>query len=227
MIFKKLRNAIGLIITVVYLLSCATEPTELTIEPDDWEYEKRGIELSIKAPSDLNSLSGRPHSLALGVFQLNDPNTFGGLSATREGAVELLQKGRIDDTVSNFTLINIRPGERKKVTLNRSQTAQYVGVIAGYYELNPTKDVKVFPIPLKALSRGLVEGALVKLALMADEANAVPDKLSLIVELGRSSSKQIKVFDKTVQNIEDTPVDVSTEASINWFEKLNSMPKPE
>jgi len=209
---------------VTVLASCASQPTELTIDPDGWEYEKRGIEISIKAPSDLNSLSGRPHSLALGIFQLNDPNTFAGLAETREGAVELLQKGRIDDTVSNFTLVNIRPGERKKVTLNRSQTAQYVGVIAGYYQLNPAKDVKVFPIPLKALSRGLVEGALIKLSLMADEANAVPDKLSLIVELGRSSSKQIKVFDKTQVAKEVEPVDVSTEASINWFEKLNSVP---
>ncbi len=221
-----LSNFLCCIVMTALLASCATEPTELTIEPDGWEYEKRGIEISIKAPSDLNSLSGRPHSLALGVFQLNDPNTFTGLAETREGAVELLQKGRIDDTVSNFTLINIRPGERKKVTLNRSQTAQYVGVIAGYYQLNPAKDVKVFPIPLKALSRGLVEGALIKLSLMADEANAVPDKLSLIVELGRSSSKQIKEFDKikALAEQEAESVDVSTEASINWFEKLNSMP---
>jgi type VI secretion system VasD/TssJ family lipoprotein len=221
--YRILSNLFTCLSLAVLLVSCATEPTELKVEPDAWEYEKRGIEISIKAPSDLNSLSGRPHSLALGVFQLNDPNTFSGLAQTREGAVELLQKGRIDDTVSNFTLINIRPGERKNVTLNRAQAAQYVGVIAGYYALNPTNDVKVFPIPLKALSRGMVEGALVKLSLMADEANAVPDKLSFVVELGRSSSKQIRIFDQALIK-EDKPVDVSTEASINWFEKLNSVP---
>ena len=223
MFYRIFTNLIAFTSLALLLASCATEPVELTVEPDAWEYEKRGIEISIKAPSDLNSLSGRPHSLALGVFQLNDPNTFSGLAETRVGAVELLQKGRIDDTVAHFTLINIRPGERKKVTLNRAQTAQYVGVIAGYYELNPTKDVKVFPVPLKALSRGLVEGALVKLSLMADEASAVPDKLRFIVELGRSSSKQIKIYDEALIK-EEAPVDVSTEASINWFEKLNSVP---
>ena len=211
--------------TAMLLTSCASGPTELTIEPDAWEYEKRGIEINIKAPSDLNSVSGRPHSLALGIFQLNDPNTFSGLTETREGAVELLQKGRIDDTVSNFTLINVRPGERKKVTLNRAQTAQYVGVIAGYFDLSPKNDVKIFPIPLKALRRGLVENLLITLTLMADEANAVPDKLSLLTELGRSSSKQIKKVDEKVQAVE--PVDISTEASINWFEKIDKVPTGE
>ena len=207
----------------MFLSSCASAPTELVIDPDGWVYEKRGIEITIKAPSDLNSLSGRPHSLALGVYQLSDPNTFNGLAVTKEGAVELLQKERIDDTVSNFTLINVRPGERKKVTLNRAQNAQYIGIIAGYFDLSPQKDVKVFPIPLKAIGRGLIEEGLVKLSLMADSANAIPDKLHLIAELGRSSSKQIKVQDATLQK-KSEPVDVSTEASINWFEKLESAP---
>lgn len=173
------------------LCSCASAPTELVIEDDDWVYEDRAISISVKAPSDLNSVSGRPHSLALGVFQLNDPNTFSGLSTTMDGAVQLLQKGRIDDTVANFTIVNIRPGEQRRVQLNRAKTAQYVGLIAGYFELNPKNDVELFPIPLKEIKRGLVEKGLVALSLMTDEARALPDKLYVYVELGRTSSKQI------------------------------------
>ncbi len=171
--------------------ACSSTPTELTVAPEDWVYEDRAITITVKAPSDLNSVSGRPHSLALGVFQLNDPNTFTGLSVTREGAVQLMQKGRIDDTVSNFTIVNVRPGERKKVYLNRAQSAQYVGIIAGFFELNPKNDVKLFSVPLRAQKRGLVERGLAAVSLISDEAKASPDELLVYVELGRAGSKQM------------------------------------
>ncbi len=176
---------------MLLLAGCSSAPAELTVEPDGWVYEKRAITISIKAPADLNSVSGRPHALAIGVFQLSDPNTFNGLSVTTEGAVELLQKGQIDETVANYSLINVRPGEQKKVTLNRSQAAQYVGFIVGYYQLSPSNDVKVFPIPLRAQQRGLVEKGLAQLALISDEAKAFPDKLSVYIDLGRTGTKQM------------------------------------
>jgi type VI secretion system VasD/TssJ family lipoprotein len=212
-----LRILSGLLIVRI-LAACSSTPTELTISPEEWVYEDRAITITVKAPSDLNSVSGRPHSLAIGVFQLSDPNTFSGLSVTRDGAVELLQKGRIDETVANFTIINIRPGERRIVHLNRAQSAQYVGIIAGYFELNPKNDVKLFPIPLKAQKRGLVEAGLVAVSLMADEAKAKPDKLLVYMELGRSSSKQIVSYragDKVAGK-----ADTSTE-SLEWMNRVN------
>ena len=97
------------------LLACASEPTELVIEEEEWVYEIRAINLVARASADLNSVRGRPHSLALGIFQMNDPNTFRGLSVTQTGAVELLQKGQIDESIVNFEQITIRPGEQKNV----------------------------------------------------------------------------------------------------------------
>jgi len=195
------------------LAACSSTPTELTVDPDDWEYEKRAITVSVKAPSDLNSVSGRPHSLAIGVFQLSDPNTFSGLSATTAGAVELLQKGQIDETVASFSLIKVRPGEQKKVTLNRSQTAQYLGVIVGYFNLNPSKDVKVFPVPLRAQERGLVEKGLAALTLISDQAKAFPDKLNVYIDLGRASTKQL-----TDDRAKAVKGDKKEKSEINWID---------
>jgi len=197
------------------LQACSSTPTELTVDPDDWTYAKRAITVSISAPADLNSVSGRPHSLAIGVFQLSDPNTFSGLSVTMEGAVELLQKGQIDETVAGFTLINVRPGEQKKVTLNRAQSAQHLGMIVGYYNLNPTKDIKVFPIPMRAQERGLVEKGLVALTLISDEAKAFPDKLNIYVDLGRSSTKQI-----TDNKKKSTQSGSSNRSDIDWSDAI-------
>jgi type VI secretion system VasD/TssJ family lipoprotein len=205
------------VLLFVFLAGCSSTPTELTIEPDDWVYEKRAIKLSIKAPSDLNSVSGRPHSLAIGVFQLSDPSTFSGLSVTTEGAVELLQKGQIDETVASFSLINVRPGEQKKVTLNRTQSAQYIGVIVGYYNLNPSKDIKVFPIPLRAQERGLVEKGLAALTLISDEAKAYPDKFSVHIDLGRSSTKQLT---DNVQKV--TQGEEKGKSDLNWIDVIKN-----
>ena len=202
---------------VPVLAGCSSTPTELTVDPDDWAYEKRAITVTIKAPADLNSVSGRPHSLAIGVFQLSDPNTFSGLSVTEEGAVELLQKGQIDETVANFSLINVRPGEQKKVTLNRTQSAQYIGVIVGYYNLNPSKDVKVFPIPLRAQERGLLEKGLAALTLISDEAKAYPDKLSVYIDLGRSSTKQITDNKRLVSEAA-----VGDKPKIDWLDVIKN-----
>ncbi len=198
---------------LVFLAACSSTPTELTVDPDGWVYEKRAITVSVKAPSDLNSVSGRPHSIAIGIFQLSDPNTFSGLSVTTEGAVELLQKGQIDETVASFSLVKVRPGEQKKVTLNRSQTAQYLGVIVGYFNLNPSKDVKVFPIPLRAQERGLVEKGLAALTLISDEAKAFPDKLNVYIDLGRASTKQL-TDDKT----KATKGEKKSKSDIDWID---------
>ena len=65
---------------------CATK-TSLEVAPDDWVFEDRAIHIHAQSPSDLNAISGRPHSVALGVFQLNDPNTFLGLAKRRRASV--------------------------------------------------------------------------------------------------------------------------------------------
>lgn len=182
---------ISIILYALMVGSCATEPTELVVAEEDWVYEIRAINLVVKAPADLNTVRGRPHSMAIGIFQMSDPNTFVGLSATQLGAIELLQKGEVDDTIVNFQQINIRPGEQKKISINRAQTAKYIGVIAGYFQLNIKTDIKVFDIPLRALDRGIVEKALAFATLIEDESKAIPGKLSVFVDLGRTGTKQI------------------------------------
>ena len=129
----------------------------------------------------------------------NDPNTFSGLAETREGAVELLGKGRIDETVADFRLVNVQPGERKTVVFSRAQTAQFVGLIVGYFRLTPGQDVHIFEIPVVASDRGLVDLALSKVGLTADEAKAKPGRLALRVDLGRAGTQQVIKLETTEQ----------------------------
>lgn len=202
------------------LLACASEPTELVIEEEEWVYEIRAINLVARASADLNSVRGRPHSLALGIFQMNDPNTFRGLSVTQTGAVELLQKGQIDESIVNFEQITIRPGEQKKVAINRAQTAKYIGVIAGYFKLNPKTDVQIFPIPLRPIKRGLVEKTLAMASLISDESKAIPGKLNVLVDLGRTGSKQIISLEDPIIRQQQENSGKAKEDEPGWFGTL-------
>ena len=210
------------VLVLLVLSACSSAPTELVVEEEEWVYEVRAINLVIRATADVNSVGGRPHSIAIGVFQMNDPNTFSGLSVTREGAIELLQKGQIDESIVSFQMINIRPGEQRKVSINRAQTAKHIGVIAGYFKLNPNTDTNIFPIPVRALKRGVIEDVLAFASLIGDEAKAIPGKLNLLVDLGRTGSKQIIALEDELLNQSAVKSNAQTNQKTGWFDSLKS-----
>ena len=210
------------VIVTLLISACGSTPTELSVEEEEWTYEVRAVNLVLRASSDVNSVSGRPHSIAVGLFQMNDPNTFRGLSVTPEGAVELLQKGKIDETVVDFQLLTLRPGEQKKASVSRAETAKYIGVIAGYFRLNPKTDVKIFPIPVREIPRGVVEKTLAWASIISDEAKAVPGKLNIIVDLGRTGSKQIVSIEDEILRASRVSTEQETETQETWFGTLKA-----
>lgn len=207
---------------LLLVAACSSNP-ELSVEEEKWTYEVRAINLVLKAVNDVNSVSGRPHSIVVGLFQMSDPNTFSGLSVTREGAVELLQKGKIDETIVDFRLLTMRPGEQKKVSVSRAEAARYIGVIAGYFKLNPKTDVKIFSIPIREIERGLVEKSLAATSMISDQAKAAPGKLNIIVDLGRIGSRKIVAIEDEIlgENLESTETGESQQQE-GWFDTLKS-----
>jgi type VI secretion system VasD/TssJ family lipoprotein len=200
--------------------ACASAPTQLIVAEEEWVYEVRAINMAIRAASDVNSVSGRPHSIAVGIFQMSDPTTFNSLAVDQpgpEGALELLKKGKVDDSIVNFQLISMRPGEQKKISISRAQTAKYIGVIAGYFKLNPKTDVKIFKIPIREIRRGIVENALVMATLIINESKALPDKLSIFVDLGRTGSKQIVALGGKEGDLSEKQKAKEKSAEESWF----------
>lgn len=165
------------------LAGCASQAT-VTIPTDAWQFERRAIHLQIKADPALNQAYGQAHTLVLGVFQLKDPASFTTLGALQEGALQLLAKGFVDDTVADFTRVTVAPGETRDVWLDRAAQAMYLGVIAGYYELNVQTDVHSFGLPVGPVPRSFLTHALVFAKLKADEVEARPVVFVLNVELG-------------------------------------------
>lgn len=191
------NTTIFLLLLLMMFSACATAP-ELTVELDDWIFERKAINIEIEASADLNVRSGRPHALLLGIFHLNDRTTFDQFTATRKGTIDLLNKGKIDETVAFYQRIPILPGEHKVIWIDRAQTAQFIGIIAGYYQLDENLDTRVFDVPIEPTKRGLVEKLLVGLQLIANEAKARPSRLYINIDLGRLGTRDMKDITKEV-----------------------------
>src|SRR5690606_39364417 len=131
--------------------------------------------------------SCRTTQIIIRILHNNHHNTFQGLSTTRDGAIKLLNEGRIDNTIAQFNRLIMQPGEERSASYSRAKGAMYVGIISGYYGLNTDLDVYISPIPVKPAKRGALDIMLSSLGLIADEARAVPDEMFIEVSLGRNS----------------------------------------
>lgn len=175
------------------LAACASSPPSgLTVQPDDWTYAPRGVELQISAAETLNIDSGQAHALSLGVFQLSDPAAFTTLAASAAGAEKLLDQGMdADPTVVGFDRIVLQPGERRTIELSRAAHAQYLGLVAGYFKITPTQDVVVFNIPIVPKPTGWVTKGMVAAGLQGADTDGVPGPVTLSAGFG---SEQVATF---------------------------------
>ena len=85
------------------------------------------------------------HTLALCVYQLKSPNAFNELAKNQDGLVKLMGCSKIGDTVTSVQRLILQPAELRTVTMDRAEGTQYVGIVAGYYNLTPNKVSKLYP----------------------------------------------------------------------------------
>jgi type VI secretion system VasD/TssJ family lipoprotein len=130
-----------------------------------WEYEKSAIDLCIQSDPHLNLLQEKSHSLMVCVYHLRDLNGFNQLMDEKGGLSKLLECERFDPGVTYAKRIVVQPNQATKESMDRSEGAKYVGIVAGYYDLEKDNAVRTFQIPLsffknpKSLSIDLALGA--------------------------------------------------------------------
>ncbi len=104
----------------------------------------------------LNAYEDQSHTLALCVYQLKNPNTFKDLSKNEKGVLKLLSCKKSSDSVASVQRIIVYPGELRNVFLDRAEGAQWVGLAAGYYELDPAGATRLIKIPLEVIKKGII-----------------------------------------------------------------------
>jgi type VI secretion system VasD/TssJ family lipoprotein len=139
---KASLKASCLALLAVWLVSCgATE----------WRYERDAIRLHLVSDPNLNLFGGTPHTLLLCMYHLRDPNAFNQVLDEKDGLVKLLECSRFDPSVTYAKKVVVQPRQEVTESLDRAEGARYVGIVAGYSQLQRERVTRFYEIPVGAI----------------------------------------------------------------------------
>lgn len=141
---KKTIRTLLVLSFVLAIISCASAPK--------YVYEEGAINLRLKSGPDVNLFEGKSHTLLLCVYQLRDPNAFNQLFDEEDGISKLLECSRFDASVMSSKRIVIQPNEETTKTLDRSEGTKYIGIVAGYFQMEKKNIMRLIQVPLSVLT---------------------------------------------------------------------------
>lgn len=130
--------------------SPATSPAEMK-----WTYQVNAISLELRVDKNLNEYNGSPHTLSLCVYQLSEKNKFNELAGTPTGLTKLYECNSFDKSVTHLQREFVQPGHDTTLSLDRAEGTKFVGVAAGYYDLQGGGATRVWQIPMDTDSPGV------------------------------------------------------------------------
>ncbi len=169
----------------------------------EWDFSRKAIQIELATDDNLNAYFNRPHTLVMGVFQLEDAKAFMQLLGDAGKLKTILATGDAGKDVLHLDRYVVSPGKHTILDIDRVQDARFVGIVAGYYDFDPTSSSKLFRIPLNIQTSGLISTTY----------TARPAHLALRVQLGpsRIANAQSLTFDADKKpNIESVPLEQDT-----------------
>ena len=118
-----------------------------------WTYQTNAIHLNLRVDDKLNQYNNSSHTLLLCIYQLSRKNKFAELAKTSTGVSKLINCMSFDATVADVQRIFVQPGRNSTLELDRAEGARFVGVAAGYYNLEG-QATRTWQIPVKTWTTG-------------------------------------------------------------------------
>jgi type VI secretion system VasD/TssJ family lipoprotein len=134
------------------LSACSSAP--LIKLPPEWGYEKEAIQLHFVSDPQLNLYQKRAHSLLVCLYHLRDPNGFNQLIDEKGGLAKLLDCSRFDQSVTYSKRLVFQPNQETNESMDRTDGAKYIGIVAGYYTLQKDSAVISYSIPITEVKKG-------------------------------------------------------------------------
>lgn len=131
--------------------SPASSPSEIK-----WTYQVNAISLKLRVDENLNLYNGQPHTLLLCVYQLSDMNKFNDLAKTSTGLSKLYECKSFDKSVTHVQREFIQPGHNATLSMDRAEGSKYLGVAAGYYDLQGGGATRTWQIPMDTEESGML-----------------------------------------------------------------------
>ncbi len=136
-------------------------PTTVTTpakSPDEikWTYQTNAISLKLDVDKELNQYNGESHTLLLCVYQLSDLSKFNELAGNSTGLSKLYNCTSFGPTVTQVRREFIQPGKNTTIAMDRAEGTKFVGVAAGYYNLEGAGATRNWQIPMNVTSTGML-----------------------------------------------------------------------
>ena len=158
--------------SVLFFLNACTPKA---VAPPEWLYKKDALQLTLQADSNLNMYNNEAHTLQLCIYQLKNPNGFNQLAQSEDGLYTLLGCTMFDGSVTNYQSYIISPGKRQTLVLDRAEGARYIGLAAGYANIQKDRVTRLIDIPIIVVKEG---------SIFRKQKVAKPDNLNTILRLG-------------------------------------------
>ena len=145
------------LMSVMFLHACGSGGPVKALPKDAdvyWAAEENASVLKFKAGQDLNLDQGQSSSLYVCLYQLADSRMFEQLRSQPEGLAALAACDKFDDSAVAFQRIFLEPGQSLELFLNRREGAKFLGLAAGYYNLESQRCRGLWPIPIVSVSDG-------------------------------------------------------------------------
>lgn len=191
--------ALGLAVLAAALLGgCATANSMMggntrkeAVAEIAWSFARNAILVEVEADNRLNEYSGEAHTLVLGVYQMEDSAAFYKLIADAALVGKSLETGKGGEGFVHFARYVVTPGQHSILQLDRAQKAKFVGIAAGYYQMDAARSARLFEVPLTVESEGMVSKTYKAApATLALRLNFGPDELLNAERLNRELGKK-------------------------------------
>lgn len=140
-----------------------------------WLYEKDALKLTLQADPELNMYNNEAHTLQLCIYQLKEPNGFNQLTQSEDGLYTLLGCTMFDGSVANYQSFIISPGKQQTIMIDRAEGAKYIGLAAGYADIQKDRVTRLIDIPVVVVKEG---------GVFRKQMVAKPDSLNAVLRLG-------------------------------------------
>ncbi|MFL9950511.1 type VI secretion system lipoprotein TssJ [Paraburkholderia agricolaris] len=173
----------GLVLPAVLLAGCGTVNGMLggnsgtdALAKLKWSYAADAIHIAWQADPRLNEADGQPHALSLVAVQMTDASAFAPYAASPARLAQLLSASMPPAGLLSLRAFFVQPGENGSIVLPRVESAQYVGIAAGYYDMDSARVTRLYRIGVDVATSGWV----------VKHREAAPVPLQISLQLGRS-----------------------------------------
>lgn len=142
---------------VLFLLSVGGCSAPVTPEPK-WDQAEAAVKLVFHADPKLNFYENQPHSVAVSIFQLDEPNAFQQIINTPSNRHLLLSLSATLPPSLASKRFYMMPGETQVLTFDRAERAKWIAVVAGYFDPEENKSALLQEISSAIRRDGLLAG---------------------------------------------------------------------